>query len=382
VQYGLPLPEMVPLFASLLSVPLGQHYAPLALSPERQKQRTMETLIQILLAIAAQQPVLSLIEDLHWADPTTVELLNLLVQQVPTARILALLSFRPGFGPPPTWTDCHYVTPLTLSRLAPDSSTEIVKWVAGGKGIPTEVLEQVVAKTDGVPLFVEELTKMILESGFIREVEDRYVLTGPLPPLAIPTTLQDSLMARLDRLATVKSLAQLGATLGREFSYELLEAVSLWDEETLHLGLQQLVETEFLYQRGLPPQATYRFKHALIQEAAYQSLLRSRRQEYHQRIAQVLVDRFPETVETQPELLAHHYTEAGLSGPAIGYWQLAGQRAIQHSAHIEAISHLTKGLEMLKILPESPERSQQALALYTALGAQPMAIKGYGAPEV
>ncbi len=199
--------------------------------------------------------------------------------------------------------------------------------VAHGKALPPEVVEQVVAKTDGVPLFVEELTKMVLESGLLQEREDRYELTGPLPPLAIPTTLHDSLMARLDRLATVKGLAQLGATLGREFSYDLLQAVSPWDEGTLQRGLQQLVEAEFLYQQGLPPQATYIFKHALIQDAAYQSLLRSTRQQYHQRIAQVLEERFPELCETQPELLAHHYTEAGLSwrrpfptgsGPASG----------------------------------------------------------------
>ena len=219
--------------------------------------------------------------------------------------------------------------------------------VAHGKALPAEVVEQVVAKTDGVPLFVEELTKMVLESGLLQEREERYDLTGPLPPLAIPATLHDSLMARLDRLAAVKGLAQLGATLGREFAYELLHAVSPWDEATLQRGLQQLVEAEFLYQQGLPPQATYLFKHALIQDAAYQSLLRSTRQQHHQRIAQVLEARFPELCETQPELLAHHYTEAGLHAQAVGYWQQAGQRAIERSAHLEAIGHLTTGLEVL-----------------------------------
>src|SRR5207247_1122202 len=187
-----------------------------------------------------------------------------------------------------------------------------------------EGVARIVAKTDGVPLFVEELTKMVLESGLLQEREDRYALTGPLPPLAIPSTLHDSLMARLDRLATVKSLAQLGATLGREFSHELLHAIAPWDEVTVQRGLHQLVEAEFLYQQGLPPQATYRFKHALIQDAAYQSLLRSIRQQYHQRIAQVLEAHFPEVCETQPELLAHHYTEAGMMAQAIPYWQRAG----------------------------------------------------------
>src|SRR5262249_47301386 len=205
---------------------------------------------------------------------------------------------------------------------------------------------------------------------------------GPLPPLAIPTTLHDSLMARLDRLATVKGLAQLGATLGREFSYELLHAVSPWDEATLHRGLHQLVAAEFLYQQGLPPQATYRFKHALIQDAAYQSLLKSTRQQYHQRIAQVLEGRFPETVETQPELVAHHYTEAGLAEHAIPYWTRARQQALEHSAYLEATAHLTQGLQILRRLPETPERLRQELPLQLALGVALLAMKGYTAPEV
>jgi predicted ATPase len=215
-----------------------------------------------------------------------------------------------------------------------------------------------------------------------RRGAERYELTAPLPPLAIPSTLHDSLMARLDRLATVKGLAQLGATLGREFSYDLLQAVSPWDEETLQRGLQQLVEAELLYQRGLPPQATYLFKHALIQEAAYQSLLRSTRQRHHQRIAQVLEARFPETVETQPELVAHHYTEAGLSAQAIPYWQRAGQRALERSANLEAVAHLTKGLEVLATLPDTPERAQQELVMQTTLGPALMHTKGQAAPEV
>jgi predicted ATPase len=250
-----------------------------------------------------------------------------------------------------------------------------------------------------VPLFVEELTKMVLESGLLQEREERYELTGPLPPLAIPATLHDSLMARLDRLATVKSLAQLGATLGREFAYELLHAVSPWDEATLRRGLQQLVEAEFLYQRGLPPQATYLFKHALIQDAAYQSLLRSTRQQHHQYIAQVLEARFPALCETQPELLAHHFTEASLHAQAISYWHKAGQRAIERSANLEAIGHLTTGLDVLKTLSDTPERTQQGVAVLTALPETPerlqqeldlqvalgpalSATQGYAAPDV
>jgi predicted ATPase len=315
VQYGLSLTEAVPLFATLLSLPLGTGYAPLTVSPEQQKQQTLHALLTVMLRIAAQQPMLFVMEDLHWVDPTTLGFLSLLVDQGPTARILALWTFRPDFSPP--WTGRSHLTQVMLPRLPRQQATEMTDRVAHGKALPAEVVEQVVAKTDGVPLFVEELTKMVLESGLLQEREDRYALTGPLPPLAIPATLHDSLMARLDRLATVKSLAQLGATLGREFSYALLHAVSPWDEETLQRGLHQLVEAELLYQRGLPPQATYLFKHALIQDTAYQSLLRSTRQQHHQRIAQALEAQFPETVETQPELVAQHYTAAGCAEQAV-----------------------------------------------------------------
>src|SRR5918992_1372858 len=380
VQYGLPLAEAVPLFAALLSLPLPADYAPVLVSPEQQKQQTLHALLTILLRIAAQRPMLFVMEDLHWVDPSTLELLSLLVDQGPTARILTLFTCPPDFPPP--WTGRAHLTQLTVNRLPQRQAVEVIRQVAHGKVLPPEVVEQIVAKTDGVPLFVEELTKMVLESGLLEERDERYELTGPLPPLAIPATLHDSLMARLDRLITVKSIAQLGATLGREFSYALLQAVSLWDEATLRRGLQQLLEAEFLYQRGLPPQATYLFKHALIQEAAYQSLLRSTRQRHHQRIAQVLESRFPELGDTQPELLAHHYTEAGLSEQAMSYWQQAGQRAIERSAHVEAVAHLAKGLKVLQTLPDTPERAQQELVLQTTLGPALMATKGFAAPEV
>jgi class 3 adenylate cyclase/tetratricopeptide (TPR) repeat protein len=380
VQYGLPLPETVPLFAALLALPLPADYGPLTVSPEQQKQQTLHALLTIFMRIATQQPVLFVMEDLHWVDPTTLELLTLLVDQGPTSRILALWTCRPDFSPP--WTGRSHVTQVTLPRLPRQQATEMTDRIARGKALPTEVVAQVVAKTDGVPLFVEELTKMVLESGLLQEREDRYELTGPLPPLAIPTTLHDSLMARLDRLATVKSLAQLGATLGREFSYELLQAVAPWDEGTLQRGLHQLVEAELLYQRGLPPQATYVFKHALIQDAAYQSLLRSTRQQQHQRIAQVLETRFPEIVETQPALVAQHYTEAGLIEQAIPYWRRTGQQARQRSANLEAARHFTTGLELLAMLPETPARAQQELDLQIALGFVLIDTMGRGAPEV
>jgi predicted ATPase len=319
-------------------------------------------------------------EDLHWVDPSTLELLSLLVDQGPTARILTLFTFRPDFSPP--WTGRAHLTQLTVNRLPRRQAVEVIRQVAHGKVLPPEVVEQIVAKTDGVPLFVEELTKMVLESGLLQERDERYALTGPLHPLAIPATLHDSLMARLDRLAAVKALAQFGATLGREFSYALLRAVTPWDEGILQRGLHQLVAAEFLYQRGVPPQATYTFKHALIQDVAYQSLLRSTRQQYHRRIAQALEAQFPEIVETQPELVAQHYTTAGCHEQAILYWLRAGQQASERSANVEAISHCTTGIELLQTLPETPEHTQQALTLHIALGAALQVAKGLGAPEV
>jgi class 3 adenylate cyclase/tetratricopeptide (TPR) repeat protein len=376
VQYGLPLAEAVPLFAALLSLPLTADYAPLTVSPERQKQQTLRALLTILLRIAARQPVLFVMEDLHWVDPTTLEFLSLLVDQGPTARILTLLTFRHDFRPP--WTGRSHLTQVTLPRLPRRLAAEMTDRVAHGKSLPAEVVEQVVARTDGVPLFVEELTKMVLESGLLQERAGCYELAGPLPPLAIPTTLHDSLMARLDRLATVKGLAQLGATLGREFSYELLLAVSPWDEGTLREGLQQLVAAEFFYQQGLPPQATYRFKHALIQEAAYQSLLRSTRQQHHQRIAQVLEKRFHDLCETQPELLAHHYTQAGLTEQAVPYCEQAGEKAMARSAHREAAQWFEQALSALAHLPETHATREQAIDLRLALRSALIPLGDFG----
>jgi len=377
---GSALPEVVPLFASVLSLPLPDRYAPLTLTPQRQKQKTLEAVLAWLLAEAARQPVLLIVEDLHWIDPSTLDLLTLLIDQGPKARILTLLTYRPAFHP--SWELRGHLTLCPLSRLPSHEVEQMIGRITGGKATPPEVMQQIVAKTDGVPLFVEELTKMVLESDLLREREDRYELTEPLPPLAIPVTLQDSLMARLDRLATVKAVAQLGATIGRGFPYNLLQAVSPLDEPTLQHGLRQLVDAELVYQRGVGPQATYMFKHALIQDTAYQSLLRSTRQQYHQRIAQVLEAQFPGTAESQPELLAHHYTEAECSALAIPYWQQAGQRAIERSANLEAIGHFTRGLEALQALPDAPERLQQELSLQIALSSALMVTRGFAAPEV
>ena len=378
-QYRLPLAETVPLFAALLSLP-DDRYPALALTPQQQKQKTLEALLALLVARAAQEPLLLIVEDLHWVDPSTLEFLSLLVDQGPTARMLTLCTFRPQFTPP--WPPRAHIAQLTLTRLPRPQVGRMVTAVAGGKALPAEVVQQIVTKSDGVPLFVEEMTKLVLASGLLREHEDHYALTGPLPPLAIPATLQDALMARLDQLASAKAVAQLGATLGREFTYELLRAVAPMDELELWRGLVQLVQAEVLYQRGALPQATYLFKHALIQEAAYQSLLKSTRQQYHQRIAQVLAAQFPETTATQPELLAQHYTEAGLQAQALPYWHQAGQRAIARSAYAEARQHLTTGLEVLATVPETPARHQHELDLLTALARVLGVTKGQAAPEL
>jgi class 3 adenylate cyclase/tetratricopeptide (TPR) repeat protein len=377
----LPLAEVVPLLAALLSLPLpADRYPPLTLTPQRQKQKTLEALLTWLLALTEQQPVLFIVEDLHWIDPSTLEFLTLLVDQGPTACLLTLLTCRPEFQPP--WGLRTHLTPIALQRLPQPQVEAMIAQVTGGKALPPEVLQHVVSKTDGVPLFVEELTKTVLESGLLQETEEHYELTGSLPPLAIPATLHDSLMARLDRLATVKAVAQLGAVLGRTFSYEVLQAVTPLDEAALQQALARLVDAELLYQRGVPPQATYLFKHALIQEAAYESLLKSTRQQYHQQIAQVLETRFPAAVETQPELVAQHYTAAGCGEQAVVYWQRAGELASGRSANLEAISHFTTGIELLQTLPETPERIQHALTLHIALGAALQMAKGQAAPEV
>jgi predicted ATPase len=317
---------------------------------------------------------------LHWTDPTTLEFLGLLVEHVPTAAIYTLLTCRPYFQP--AWHHRSYLTEITVNRLSHTQVEQIVADITDGKTVPQEVLQQILVKTDGVPLFVEEMTKAILDSGHLKDTDGHYALTGSLSTFAIPATLQDSLMARLDRLVTAKGIAQLAAVIGRQFAYNVLLAVSQLDEATLQRELSRLIEAELLYQRGLQPEAFYTFKHALIQDAAYESLLKSTRQQYHQRIAQVLEAQFPETAETQPELLAHHYTEAGLSEQAVHYWQHAGQRASARSAHAEAISHLTQGLEVLTTLPDSCTRAQQELGLQNTLGPVLMAVRGWAAPAV
>jgi predicted ATPase len=380
-QYRLPIEETVPLFAPLLSLPVPEHaYPPLNLSPQRQRQKTLETIIAILLELAERQPVLFIVEDLHWTDPTTLELLHLLIDQTPTASILVLPTCRPHFQP--AWHHRSYLTEITVNRLSHAQVEQIVNRMSDGKTFPAAVLQQIIAKTDGVPLFVEEMTKAILESGQLQAVDEHYELSGALSAFAIPATLQDSCMARLDRLVTAKAVAQYAAVIGRQFAYDVLSMVSQLDDTTLQRELGRLVEVEIVYQRGVPPQATYTFKHALIQVAAYESLLKSTRQHYHQRIAQVLEFQFPEMTEAQPELLAHHCMEAGLTEQSVAYWSKAGQRASARSAHVEAIGHLRQGLALLQTLPETPACLQRDVDMHITLGASLIATKGFGAPEV
>jgi predicted ATPase/class 3 adenylate cyclase len=373
------LDEAVPLMAALLGIPTGERYPALELTPQRQKQLTLEALLDQLAGLAAEQPVLLLYEDVHWIDPTSQELLSLAIERIPRLPVLLLITFRPEFIPP--WSGQPHVSALLLARLGRQDGALMVDRVVGEKSLPAEVITQIVAKTDGVPLFVEELTKTVLESGLLTDAGDHYELTGPLPPLAIPATLHDSLMARLDRLAPVKEIAQIGAAIGREFSHALLAAVADRPEAELQTALDQLVASELVFRRGTPPEATYSFKHALVQDVAYQSLLKSRREPLHTRIARALEERFPETAATEPERLAQHYAAAGLYDQAVGYWHRAGQRASERSANLEAITHLTKGLELARTLPDPTQSARHELKLQVALGEPLVAVKGYGSPE-
>ena len=380
-QYDLPTHEIAPLLAELLGLSLpSERYPPQYLDPQHQRRKTLEALVQVIVAFAARHPVLWIVEDLHWLDPSTLELLTMMVVQLPTARVCLLATYRPTFHAP--WANRSYLTQLALARLSNPQVEAMILGLTGEKPLPAEIAQQVVERTDGVPLFVEELTKSVLETGVLREGHDRFELTAPLRRLQIPHTLYDSLMARLDRLGAAKGVAQLGAVYGRHFPYTILEALAPLDATTLLRALDQLVKAELVHQRGVPPQATYAFKHALIQETAYQSLLKSTREHYHDQIAQALLDHEPDMVEQQPELLAHHYTQAGLPEQAVPYWQRAGRRAVERSAYAEGIAHLTTGLTLLPMLPETTGRAQQELALRTILGPALMTVKGYGDPEV
>jgi class 3 adenylate cyclase/predicted ATPase len=360
------LDEATPLVGALLGIPTDDRYPALNFSPQRQKQRTFEVLLEQLVGLAGQRPVLQLYEDLHWADPSTLELLDMVVERARALPILVVITHRPQFSPP--WSGQAHVTAMPLNRLGRRQGAAMALRVTGGKALPAEILDQILERTDGVPLFLEELTRTMLESGLMTDAGDHYELAGPLPPLAIPANLHDSLMARLDRLATVKELAQIGAVIGREFSHELIAAVADRPQEQLESGLDQLVGSELVFRRGSPPDATYSFKHALVKDAAYQSLLKSRRQQLHARVAQVFEDRFPAVVETQPELLAYHLTEAGLDARAADAWARAGRAALGRSAMREAVNSLSRAVGLLRGMPSSPDRQRLELELLGVLG--------------
>jgi class 3 adenylate cyclase/predicted ATPase len=372
--------SVAPLFAALLSIPFGGRYPALKLSPRQQRRKTLAALLDQFDVLARHQPILLLFEDVHWADATSLELLNLIVERLPQLPVLALFTFRSEFESP--WSGLPNVSMLALGRLEREDVERMVPRVTGGRVPPPEVMKQIVDKTDGNPLFVEELTKALLETGILVEDAEGYRLDGPLPPLAIPATLQDSLMARLDRLAPVKEIGQIGAVIGREFSYSLLSALVGRSETALKNALVQLEQAGLLFRRGEPPDAAYSFKHALLRDAAYQSLLRSRRQQLHGQIARALETRFTDVVVTQPEIVAQHFTEAGLAKPAVDYWLKAGQQAARRSANVEALNHLAHGLDLLSNIDDPILRSKSEVLLQICLGNSLRATRGWSTDDV
>jgi predicted ATPase len=374
------LGEAAPLLAALLSIPSGERYPPLNLTPQKQKERTLRALVAQVEGLAARTPVLMLFEDAQWSDPTSLELLDLIVDRAPALPHLLIVTYRPEFAPP--WIGRPQASLISLNRLAPRQRAVMIFGVTGGKALPLEIAEQIAARTDGVPLFVEELTKAVVESGMLADAGDRYTAAGPLTPLAIPASLQASLLARLDRLAPAREVAQIGAALGRQFSHELIAAVAPVPPAQLDDALAQLVGAELIYRRGTPPDAEYTFKHALVQDAAYGTLLRERRRQLHAHIAAALEDRFPEIVAAEPALLARHCEEAGLAERAVGYWLAAGRQARARSSVAEAVALLRRGLALVPALPDGDQRREAELDLLIALGQALTDNQSWGAPEL
>ena len=378
-QYGYDVQETVPLLAPIVSLPPDPKYKPIDPLALTTRQKTMELLLNLLLRRASIQPLLYIIEDLHWADPSTLDLLGMIIAQTPGTRMMTYMTFRPEFKPP--WVGEQNVQLMMLNKLGQGHTREMVTFLVENKKIPEAVAIQILNKTDGVPLFIEELTKAVLETGQLVQVGDHYETEGKVEEIAIPATLKDSLMARLDRLSTSKLVAQIAATIGREFSYQLLLAVSHLDDRVLQHELGQLTASGLIFQRGLPPNATYIFKHALIQDAAYDSLLKSRRQEIHRQINFIIKRDFPEVYTNQPETLAIHYAEGGMPAESVAEWLRAGQQATARFASQEAITDYSRALELLNTLPEdSPSRAYE-LPLNLLLGISLLMTKGYSAPE-
>jgi serine/threonine protein kinase/class 3 adenylate cyclase/predicted ATPase len=374
-KYGLDRPEVVPLWATLLSLPAPDRFPPLALPPARQREETFRLMSEWLHVRAARRPILFVVEDLHWADASTLEFLGQFLAEFRDDRMLAVLTSRPEFKPP--WAAADHVTSMALTRLTRRQVADLVRKTAGA-AVSDEVVEQLYTRAGGVPLFVEEFTRLVQESAATGASGVR-----GLARLGheIPSTLQDLVAARLDRMAGGRELAQLAAVLGREFTHELLAAVAGPDGPALEAQLAQLAQAEILYAKGRPPRCTYTFKHALLEDALYNALVKGKRQQYHRRVGEVLEAQFPQTAETQPELLGHHFAEAGLTERAVGYWLKAGQRSRDRSAFEEAIAHLARGLELVGTLPESPARDGVELQFLTGLAPAYIAARGYAAPE-
>ena len=366
------------LIARLLNLPAEERLGPLSLSSQRQKDETLRALNDVTVSAANQQPVLMLVEDLHWADPTTLELLEALLKRLDRIPVMLLATYRPEYKP--QWLGQAGVIAVTLTRLDAEQTRAIVMYVAK-KPLPPEVLEQIVAKTDGIPLFVEELTKAIVESHALQDKGDRYDLSGPLTDVTIPSTLRDSLTARLDRLGSAKEVAQVGACIGREFTRELLALISALGPSQLEGALDQLTRSELMFRRGNAEKQTYVFKHALVQDAAYDSLLKRRRTQIHAHIASALEEHFPDVRDQEPELIAHHYTHAEQPERAVPYWRKAGEIALRRLALQEAITHLDRGVELLKQISASVGRDTAALELHALLGIAWQTWRGWTAPE-
>ena len=371
----------VQLLAELLSIPIGNRYPGLDWSPQRKKEKTFETLLRQLDIRSRQQPVLMVYEDVHWIDPSSRELLDMTVDRVARLPVLLLITFRPEFVPP--WTGQAHLTTLTLSRLGRREGAMLVERLAANRALPDEITAEIVERTDGVPLFVEELTKAVLEAAVEGQDASETISKAALPSLAVPATLHASLMARLDRLGTAaKEVAQIGAAIGREFSYELLILVAQKNEEEVKASLARLGDAGLVFCRGAPPEANFLFKHALVRDAAYGSLLRSQRQDLHARIANTIEAEFPDKAAAQPEVLGHHAEEAGLSAKAIGFWQKAGELAVRRAANPEAIKHFRRALSLLGEQPDTVERSRNELAILSRLGPALMSSHGWASPEV
>jgi class 3 adenylate cyclase len=374
------LPRDAALIAELLDVPAEGRYPALALSPPQKREMTLVALLDQLVGTAAQRPVLIVFEDIHWIDPTSLDLLDRTVARVANLPVLLVITMRPETQP--AWVGEPHVTMLPLSRLGRRDSAGMIGGITGNKALPNAVVEQIVSRADGVPLFIEELTSSLLESGALRETADGYELDRLLPALAVPATLQASLVARLDRLVTVKDLAQIGAAIGREFSHELIAAVATLAPNDLDAALERLITSGLISRRGIPPVATYAFKHALVQDAAYETQPKNRRQAVHRSIAEALRERFAEVAVSTPEVVAHHYTQAGLAPDAVVWWRKAGEQALRRAAHVEALRHLDRGRALIPACLDTPERSREELNLEVCRGAVLLMLRGQGAPEV